>query len=187
MLARGRRTVAFSPRDASDGRLSLPRAFSAWCSNSSAIMTSILAGRPRQLYAQPITGSGDSRIDGASCVDRHNGLKRGTDEVKRARDYAVAVRLSGNRTVLDEKLAVRSANRSFYEFFRNSPQQIEGAACTTIDRQLDLPAARIVGPPAHGRSAARCRDRARVPALRSAHTTRERAATYGRRLDPDCI
>ena len=59
-------------------------------------------------------------------------LKRGTDEVKRARDYAVAIveTVREPLVVLDEKLAVRSANRSFYEFFRNSPQQIEGAVCT---------------------------------------------------------
>ena len=35
---------------------------------------------------------------------------------------------------------MRSANRSFYEFFRNGPQQIEGRGVyEIIDRQLDLP------------------------------------------------
>ena len=60
-------------------------------------------------------------------------------------DYADAIvdTVREPLVVLDEKLAVRSANRSFYEFFRDSPQQVEGRSVYEIvDRQLDLPPVR---------------------------------------------
>jgi len=88
----------------------------------------------------------DNRIDGAVLVLTDiTDLKRGADEVKRARDYASAIveTVREPLVVLDDKLLVRSANRSFYEFFRNGPRHVEGRGIyEIIDRQLDLPALR---------------------------------------------
>ena len=88
----------------------------------------------------------DNRIDGAVLLLTDiTDLKRGTDEIRRARDYAGAIvdTVREPLVVLDEKLVVRSANRSFYEFFRLNPPQVEGRGVYEIvDRQLDLPALR---------------------------------------------
>jgi len=90
--------------------------------------------------------TGDNRIDGAVLnLTDITDLKRGTDEIRRARDYASAIvdTVREPLLVLDERLAVRSANRSFYEFFRSSLQQVEGRGVYEIvDRQLDLPPVR---------------------------------------------
>ena len=55
---------------------------------------------PRQLYAHAGYRTGDNRIDGAVLLLTDiTDLKRGTDEVRRARDYASAiVETSGNRS-----------------------------------------------------------------------------------------
>ena len=88
----------------------------------------------------------DNRIDGAVLLLTDiTDLKRGTDEIRRARDYAAAIveTVREPLLVLDEKLAVRSANRSFYEFFRNGPRQVEGRRVFEIvDGQLNLPPVR---------------------------------------------
>ena len=88
--------------------------------------------------------TGDNRIDGAVLtLTDITDLKRGTDEIRRARDYAGAIveTVREPLVVLDEKLAVRSANRSFYEFFRYGPQQIEGRGVYEISRQATGPSA----------------------------------------------
>ena len=90
--------------------------------------------------------TGDNRIDGVVLLLTDiTDLKRGMEEVRRARDYANATvdTLREPLLVLNEDLAVRSANRSFYEFFRSGPQQIEGRGVYEIaDGQLDIPAVR---------------------------------------------
>jgi two-component system, chemotaxis family, CheB/CheR fusion protein len=87
--------------------------------------------------------TGDNRIDGAVLtLTDITDLKRSMDEIRRARDYASAIvdTVREPLVVLDEKLAVRSGNRSFYETFRQTPQQVEGRGVYEIvDRQLDRP------------------------------------------------
>ena len=104
-----------------------------------------IEGRCYLMRIQPYR-TGDNRIDGAVLVLTDiTDLKRGVDEIRRARDYANGIvdTVREPLLVLDEKLAARSANRSFYDFFRNSPQQVEGGGVYEIvDRQLDLPAVR---------------------------------------------
>ena len=75
------------------------------------------------------------------------GLAAGADASAewRSRDYAGAIvdTVREPLLVLDEKLTVRSANRSFYEFFRCGPEQVEGRGLFEIvDEQLDLPPVR---------------------------------------------
>ena len=77
--------------------------------------------------------TGDNRIDGAVLllIDITD-MKRGTDEIRRARDYASAIveTVREPLVVLNEQLVVRSANRAFYEFFRGSPGRSRATACT---------------------------------------------------------
>ena len=82
-----------------------------------------IEGRCYLMRIQPYR-TGDNRIDGAVLVLTDiTDLKRGVDEIRRARDYANGIvdTVREPLLVLDEKLAVRSANRSFYEFFPRQP------------------------------------------------------------------
>ncbi len=87
-----------------------------------------------------------NRIEGAVLVLTDiTDLKRGIEEIRSARDFASAIvdTVSEPLIVLDERLAARSANRAFYDFFRTGPQWVEGCGVYEIaDRQLDLPPVR---------------------------------------------
>ena len=102
-------------------------------------------GRDYLMRVRPYR-TADNRIDGVVLVLTDvTDLKRGMEEVKRARDYASAIvdTVREPLMVLDEDLAVRSANRSFYEFFHSGPQQIEGRSMYEIaEGQLDCPPVR---------------------------------------------
>jgi two-component system CheB/CheR fusion protein len=102
-------------------------------------------GRQYLMRVRPYR-TADNRIDGAVLVLTDvTDLKRGMEEVRRARDYAGAIvdTVREPLLVLNESLEVRSANRSFYEFFRGGSQRIEGRSVYEIvDGQLDLPPVR---------------------------------------------
>jgi PAS domain S-box-containing protein len=104
-----------------------------------------LEGRSYLMHIQPYR-TGDNRIDGAVLkLTDITELKHGTDEIRRARDYAAAIvdTVREPLLVLDKKLAVRSANRSFYEFFGYKPKQVEDhSVFEIVARQLDLPRVR---------------------------------------------
>ena len=119
-------------------------------------------------------------------------LKRGVDEIRRARDYANGIvdTVREPLLVLDEKLAVRSANRSFYEFFRDSPQQVEGEGVYKIvGRQLDLPAVRellgrLLGGESHLHDVEIERE---FSSCRLPYAAGKRTAAHWRRLDTDGV
>jgi two-component system, chemotaxis family, CheB/CheR fusion protein len=72
--------------------------------------------------------TGDNKIDGAVMllVDVDE-LKRNEREISEARDYAqhIVETVGDALLVLDQTLIVQSANHSFYEMFRVSPQETE--------------------------------------------------------------
>jgi two-component system CheB/CheR fusion protein len=102
-------------------------------------------GRDYLMRARPYR-TADNRIDGAVLllIDVTD-LKRGMEDVRRARDYATATvdTIREPLLVLNEDLGVRSANRSFYEFFHIGPADVEGRSVYQIaGGQLDIPAVR---------------------------------------------
>ena len=102
-------------------------------------------GRDYLMCARPYR-TADNRIDGVVLLLTDvTDLKRGMEDVRRARDYANAIVDTAREPllVLDQELAVRGANRAFYEFFRSGPQRTEGRSVYEIvDGQLDLPVVR---------------------------------------------
>src|SRR4029079_6566018 len=67
--------------------------------------------------------------------------------VENARDFADAIvgTVPVPLLVLDAKLTVRQANRSFYDAFELTPRQAEGASLWELgDRQWDDPALRSI-------------------------------------------
>ncbi|HXN47720.1 MAG TPA: chemotaxis protein CheB [Bryobacteraceae bacterium] len=102
-------------------------------------------GRDHLMRVRPYR-TADNRIDGVVLLLTDiTDLKRGMEEVRRARDYASAIvdTVREPLLVLGQELAVRGANRAFYEFFHSGPQQTEGRSVYEIaDGQLDLPALR---------------------------------------------
>lgn len=88
----------------------------------------------------------DLEIDGAVLVWTDiDQLKRSQAEIATARDYAEAIveTVREPLVVLDERLSVVSANRSFYEFFRTTQRDTVGHDLFEIGRhQWDVPALR---------------------------------------------
>ena len=86
------------------------------------------AGRWYQLTARPYLTS-DRRVDGAvvSIVDI-DALEKGKALLTEARDYAEGIvdTVREPLLVLDAQRCVRSANRSFYETFGVTREQVEG-------------------------------------------------------------
>ena len=104
-------------------------------------------GRDYLMRARPYR-TADNRIDGVVLLLTDiTELKRGMEEVRRARDYATATvdTIREPLLVLSDDLAVRSANRAFYEFFHSAPVDVEGRSVYVIaDGQLDIPAVRTL-------------------------------------------
>ncbi len=102
-------------------------------------------GRYYLMRGRPYRTS-DNRIDGAVLLLTDiTDIKRGMEEVRRARDYASAIvdTVREPLLVLDQELAVRSANRAFHEFFHTGAADVEGRSVYRIaDSQLDIPAVR---------------------------------------------
>ncbi len=107
-------------------------------------------GQAYLMSAQPYR-TADKNIDGAilTLTDVSH-IKRGMEEVRRARDYATAVVDSVREPLLimDDSLAVRSANQAFHQFFHTTSEQIEARNLFEIaGSQLDLPSVRqLLGP-----------------------------------------
>ncbi len=85
----------------------------------------------------------DNRIEGAvlQLLDV-NDLRRSTDEVRQARDFAQAIvdTVREPLVVLDQDLSIRNANRSFYEWFDVSPSAAAGRTIFHMGRgELDVP------------------------------------------------
>jgi two-component system CheB/CheR fusion protein len=84
-----------------------------------------------------------NRIEGAVLVLVDiTDMKRGMEESRRAREHADAIvdTVREPLIVVNENLVTRSANRAFFDFFRSSPEEIEGQnVYNIVDRQLDLP------------------------------------------------
>ena len=92
------------------------------------------AGRWYQLTARPYLTS-DRRVDGAvvSIVDI-DALEKGKALLTEARDYAEGIvdTVREPLLVLDAQRCVRSANRSFYETFGVTREQVEGQRLDTL-------------------------------------------------------
>ncbi|MEO6196095.1 MAG: chemotaxis protein CheB [Thermoanaerobaculia bacterium] len=88
----------------------------------------------------------DNRIDGAVMVLVDiDALKRGAAEVSEARDFADAIieTVREPLLVLDGKLRVERANRTFYDTFQVRRQETEGRFLYDLgNRQWDVPALR---------------------------------------------
>jgi two-component system CheB/CheR fusion protein len=87
-------------------------------------------GRWYALGIRPYKGV-DNRVDGAvvTAIDVDD-TKRYQRQIERSRDYfsRIVETVTHPLLVLDTDLRVRTANKSFYETFRLSPRQTEGAA-----------------------------------------------------------
>ncbi len=99
-------------------------------------------GRSYLMRVRPYR-TADNRIDGAVLilVDITD-LKHSGEEVRRARDYAEAIvdTVREPLVVLDESLAVRTVNTSFYKFFHVGSQELRGRNLYEIaEKQFDLP------------------------------------------------
>lgn len=84
----------------------------------------------------------ENKIDGAVLVLVDiDALKRHQAQLQESRDYAVAIIDTVlPLVILDETLRVQSANRSFYELLRISPEEMEGRFVYEIgNRQWDDP------------------------------------------------
>jgi two-component system, chemotaxis family, CheB/CheR fusion protein len=84
----------------------------------------------------------ENKIDGAVLVLVDiDALKRHEAQLQESRDYAVAIIDTVlPLVILDESLRVQSANRSFYDFFRVSPEETEGEFVYELEnRQWDDP------------------------------------------------
>jgi two-component system CheB/CheR fusion protein len=95
----------------------------------------------------------DNRIEGAVLILTDiTELRRGLEEIRRARDYAAAIvdTVREPLLVLDEKLEVRSANRAFYDFFRAEPRQVEGAGVYIEELKKELEERGLNEPPFYG-------------------------------------
>jgi two-component system CheB/CheR fusion protein len=104
-----------------------------------------LEGRSYLLRVRPYRTE-DNRIDGAVLLLTDvTDMKQRMEEVKRAREHATAIveTIREPLLVLEDGLAVRSANRSFYEFFHCGAEEIEGHGLYSIlGGKLDLPQVR---------------------------------------------
>src|SRR5712691_1919509 len=99
-------------------------------------------GRGYLMLGRPYR-TADNRIDGVVLilVDISD-LKRSLEAVRHARDYAEAIveTVREPLVILDQNLAVRTANRAFYKFLQIESQEISGRNLYEVaDKQLDLP------------------------------------------------
>ena len=83
----------------------------------------------------------DNRVDGAVLllIDIDE-LKKGAERLEQARAYAEAIVDTVGRPVLilDHRLRVEPANRTYYELFRTTPAQTEGRVFYELDAPWDV-------------------------------------------------